>query len=135
MDIDIVHSSDKDEGQDSDYNKDQDMSTDAYEDNESDDQQAPSTDLPPELLLQSAFTGRSAQILSSIEDNPSPAESKVKNLHVVSHDGWSKRATVKMEDIPIWFEWEVSGGNFLQEHVRILMDSIRNKIGTSMRLK
>lgn len=63
--------------------------------------------LPPELLLQQAFTGHSVTV--DIEEvNAEAAKHKGGvSLHSVNHQDWIKIADVDFPDLPIWFDNQV----------------------------
>lgn len=63
-------------------------------------------DLPPELLLQQAFTGRSA-VVDIDQINAQAAKHKGVSLHTMIHDGWKELAEVDFPDLPLWFEHQV----------------------------
>jgi hypothetical protein len=64
-------------------------------------------DIPPELLLQAAFTGRSA-IIHLEEPQIQPVITmKAKNLQTLNYDHWINKGTVDFQDIPLWFEYQV----------------------------
>ena len=62
--------------------------------------------LPPELLLQQAFTGRSA-VVDIDQINAEAAKHKGVSLHTMNHNGWKEIAEVDFPDLPLWFEHQV----------------------------
>jgi hypothetical protein len=62
--------------------------------------------LPPELLLQQAFTGRSVTV-NMEQINAGAATQKGASLRVMDHKGWNKVAEVEFPDLPLWFDTQV----------------------------
>lgn len=71
-----------------------------------------STDLPPDLLLQAAFIGRSAQMQAPRNDSTGPVPAKTSKLHPLSHKGWKNKGTILLQDVPLWFEWQVCNASY-----------------------
>jgi hypothetical protein len=62
--------------------------------------------LPPELLLQQAFTGHSA-IVNMDQINAEAATQKGASLRLMDHKGWKKVAEIDFPDLPLWFDHQV----------------------------
>jgi hypothetical protein len=62
--------------------------------------------LPPELLLQQAFTGHSA-VVNIDQINAEAARQKGASLRMLDHSDWKKIAEVDFPDLPLWFDNQV----------------------------
>jgi hypothetical protein len=61
-------------------------------------------DIPPEFLLQTAFTGRSAKIHLEEPQIKPITKIKAKSLQTLSYDHWIHKGVIDFQDIPLWFE-------------------------------
>jgi hypothetical protein len=62
--------------------------------------------LPPELLLQQAFTARSA-VVNYDQMNVDAAKEKGSSLRALDHNGWKEVGEIEFPDLPLWFDHQV----------------------------
>lgn len=75
-------------------------------DEEAFDLQQEDLQLPPELMLQQAFTKRSA-FVNIGQINADVSKKNGVSLHTVNHNEWKVIAEVEFPDLPLWFDYQV----------------------------
>jgi len=82
------------------------LSSSVDDDDEEFDVQLKDLQLPPELLLQQAFTGRSA-VVNMDQINAQASRQKGSSLRMLDYSQWQNVAEIEFPDLPLWFDNQV----------------------------